>query len=115
MIENTPDVDLDQLLLQIAIEGAKLKEHTEAASAVREDLYPMLYEANVGGKVSLAQLQQRTGLTRGRIHQIVNLVKARKAEAGVPETAPETAPVIVVERSRRKEHPVSVKAGWGGS
>lgn len=115
--ERTEDQErIDRLLGQIEVEGRRLKEHTAAAAAVREELYPMLYEANIEGRISLAQLQLRTGLTRGRIHQIVNLVKARRAVDRTEQELhvapmPREKPAVVVER----EHlaPVAARGGWG--
>lgn len=68
-----------QLLDKIEALGNLLRGARDTEVQVREELYPLLFQANHGRRISLARLQAKTGLTRGRIHQIVNLM-ARKDE-----------------------------------
>jgi hypothetical protein len=77
------DLEREALLDRISEVSSVLREHVDGASGSRHELYPLLYEANVVHGMSLAQLQVKTGLTRGRIHQIVNLVKAQKTGRSV--------------------------------
>lgn len=69
-----------QLLDKIEALGGLLTGARETEEKVREELYPLLFEANHARRISLARLQVKTGLTRGRIHQIVNLMANKEKQ-----------------------------------
>lgn len=74
-----PKVELSKedqdLLARIEKLGSRLKTARAEEEDVRAELYPLLTKANKERRISLAKLQVKTGLTRGRIHQIVTVQK----------------------------------------
>lgn len=65
------------LVAEVERLGSELRQNRTRGAEIREQLYPVLYVANAKRKISLGRLQSMTGLTRGRIHQIVHAVADR--------------------------------------
>lgn len=75
-----------ELLAEVERLGGELRTNRARQAELREQLYPVLYVANAKRGISLGRLQKMTGLTRGRIHQVVHLVDdAQKTQKAKPE------------------------------